>query len=200
MPITVTNQQNQVAQSLGIQTPAEQQRTPQTNLGQDDFLRLLTEQLQNQDPLNPQSDTDFIASMSSFSSVEAMGDLSNNFELFMNDQADLNSATLEAMINLSAAMENNESMTAQLAGQAYIGKQVTLTDSNDQEITGVVDSIEIVERRNLDGTNDRFVGLVINDEIYPLSSVTAVSENNGVVSTVSSVLGTVANVASGGLL
>ncbi|HTI70342.1 MAG TPA: flagellar hook capping FlgD N-terminal domain-containing protein [Candidatus Limnocylindria bacterium] len=39
-------------------------------LGQDDFLKLLVSQMQSQDPLNPQKDTDFIAQMAQFSSLE----------------------------------------------------------------------------------------------------------------------------------
>ncbi len=45
-------------------------RIPQTTLGQDDFLKLLVAQLGAQDPLNPMKDTDFVAQMAQFSSLE----------------------------------------------------------------------------------------------------------------------------------
>lgn len=35
-------------------------RKPSSELGKDDFLKLLTVQLQNQDPMNPMEDMDFI--------------------------------------------------------------------------------------------------------------------------------------------
>ena len=42
------------------------------NLGQDAFLKLLVTQLQNQDPLNPMADTEFIAQLAQFASLEKL--------------------------------------------------------------------------------------------------------------------------------
>ncbi len=43
---------------------------PQQTLNQNDFLNLLVTQLANQDPMNPMSDTDFVAQMASFTSLQ----------------------------------------------------------------------------------------------------------------------------------
>lgn len=45
-------------------------------LGKDEFLKLLLCQLQNQDPLNPQDDTSFIAQLAQFSALEQMTNMS----------------------------------------------------------------------------------------------------------------------------
>lgn len=48
-------------------------------LGQDQFLQLLVSQLQNQDPLNPVSDKDFIAQLATLSQLQGIQDLNTNF-------------------------------------------------------------------------------------------------------------------------
>ena len=56
-------------------------------LGEADFLQLLTTQLQNQDPLQPMSDTSFIAQMATFSQLSAQNTLNTNFQDYSQAQA-----------------------------------------------------------------------------------------------------------------
>ena len=64
-----------------------------TNMGKEDFLKLLTTQLQNQDPLSPADPKDFVAQLSQFSSLEqlinlntTMGNFSTTFQGLQNSQ------------------------------------------------------------------------------------------------------------------
>ena len=52
------------------------------NLGKDAFLNLLVTQLQYQDPLEPASDTEYIAQMAQFSTLEQLQNLNNGFSSF----------------------------------------------------------------------------------------------------------------------
>ncbi len=49
-------------------------------LGKDEFLKILIVQLQNQDPLRPMEDKDFIAQMAQFSTLEQMQNMAKDFE------------------------------------------------------------------------------------------------------------------------
>ncbi|WP_233129730.1 MULTISPECIES: flagellar hook assembly protein FlgD [Salimicrobium] len=53
-------------------------------LGKDDFLKILMSQLQNQSPLDPMKDKDFIAQMAQFTQLEQMTNMSNTFEKYFN--------------------------------------------------------------------------------------------------------------------
>ena len=52
---------------------------PSSNLNESDFLNLLVSQLENQDPLDPESSTDFASQMAQFSSLNEMQDLNTGF-------------------------------------------------------------------------------------------------------------------------
>ena len=51
-----------------------------TELGQDTFLKLLVTQLQHQDPLDPMDDTEFIAQLAQFSSLEKLTEMAASLE------------------------------------------------------------------------------------------------------------------------
>jgi flagellar basal-body rod modification protein FlgD len=60
-----------------------ERKTGNQILGKDDFLKILLAQLENQDPLNPMEDKDFIAQMATFSSLEQMINISSMIEQWM---------------------------------------------------------------------------------------------------------------------
>ncbi|AEH48582.1 flagellar hook assembly protein FlgD [Parageobacillus thermoglucosidasius] len=63
-----------------------ERKTGNQILGKDDFLKILLVQLQNQDPLNPMEDKEFIAQMANFSTLEQMINISSMFERLMQTQ------------------------------------------------------------------------------------------------------------------
>ncbi|MBP3560992.1 MAG: flagellar hook assembly protein FlgD [Treponema sp.] len=89
-------------------------RKVNNQLGKDDFLKLLITQLSNQDPTNPMENTEFIAQMAQFSSLEQMTNMNESF------------GRMASMINSSQAATT-------------IGKTVEI-DAGDTTTRGVVEA------------------------------------------------------------
>jgi flagellar basal-body rod modification protein FlgD len=90
-------------------------RIPQKNLGQDDFLKLITVQLAKQDPMKPMEDTAFIAQMANFSALEAQNTLAKEMGYLRAD-------------------------TQMQAASNMLGREVTVTTKGG-DITGIVESV-----------------------------------------------------------
>jgi flagellar basal-body rod modification protein FlgD len=71
--------QRTIEQIIEEQSKKKQNTRNTGELGKDDFLKLLITQVQHQDPLNPASDTDFIAQIAQFSALEQMQNLNTSF-------------------------------------------------------------------------------------------------------------------------
>ncbi len=93
-------------------------RMPTQVLGQKDFLKLLVAQLAAQDPMNPKKDTDFIAQMAQFSSLEQAKGMQTSLAT-MSSQQDL------------------------LQANSLLGREVSLQISKDINVTGVVSAVNI---------------------------------------------------------
>ncbi|GEM03431.1 hypothetical protein HMI01_04190 [Halolactibacillus miurensis] len=61
-------------------------REPSSDLGKEEFLQLLMAQIRNQDPLDPMDDKEFIAQMTTFSSLEQMMNMNNSIQQLVHNQ------------------------------------------------------------------------------------------------------------------
>ena len=120
-----------------------QQAERSTSLGQADFLRLMTEQLKNQDPLKPLDNTEFLGQLAQFSTVQgidnmqaAMGSMANVME---SDQT-LRAASLVGREALVAAN------AVELAAGASVHGEVVATSAGSIQIE-IVDSAGAIVRR-----------------------------------------------------
>lgn len=60
--------------------------TTSSDLGKDEFMRILMAQLQNQDPMNPMEDKEFISQMATFSSLEQMTQMNTAISSLVQNQ------------------------------------------------------------------------------------------------------------------
>ncbi|MGG6313545.1 flagellar hook capping FlgD N-terminal domain-containing protein [Paenibacillus macerans] len=62
------------------QSNVQKASTKSNELGKDDFLKLMMTQMQNQDPLSPMDNTQFVAQMAQFTSVEQLVNISEQLK------------------------------------------------------------------------------------------------------------------------
>ncbi len=112
------------AQAQPTQTTTSNSATdPSQELGANQFLQLLTTELQNQDPLNPVDDTQSVAQLAQFSALQATQELNTSFQNFQSNFGVMQASSL-------------------------IGKSVTVvttsgTGGNSSNVSGTVDSIAV---------------------------------------------------------
>ena len=85
------------------------------NLGKDDFMKILIAQLTHQDPTEPMKDTEFIAQMAQFSTLEQMTNMTQDF------------GKLAGILSSSQAL-------------SVLGKSVELVDG-ERVIQGIVEEV-----------------------------------------------------------
>lgn len=76
---------NTLLNSLSMNTRQQEKAAAagsENELGQSAFLELMIAQLENQDPLDPQENSAFVAQLAQFSSVEGIDKLNNSFDSF----------------------------------------------------------------------------------------------------------------------
>ena len=91
--------------------------TPNNTLNQQDFLKLLATQFQQQDPMQPMDDSSFLAQMAQFTSLQQVNTLTDQVTQLRADQQ-------------------------KVAAAAYFGRTVTMDNGNGGTVSGVVTSVD----------------------------------------------------------
>lgn len=100
---TVDNNQslNAILDKLGVRKPEETKRADGSSLGQEDFLKLMTTQLQNQDPFAPMENAEFIAQMAQFSTVTGITEMGQTLKGLSSQLSEFRIATATNMLGNS---------------------------------------------------------------------------------------------------
>jgi len=98
--IDSSNSLTTILDKLGIQKPAEKAGASD-KLGQADFLKLMTTQLQNQDPFAPMENAEFIAQMAQFSTVTGITEISESLKGMSGQLSEFRIATAANMLGHS---------------------------------------------------------------------------------------------------
>lgn len=85
-----------------------------SNLGKDEFLKLLVTQMQHQDPLNPMDNAEFTAQLAQFSSLEQLFQVNSNLSGLADSQTPAGMASVAGFIDREVlAMGDGTEVTAE---------------------------------------------------------------------------------------
>jgi len=119
------NDINNISNSLASITGGgnQQQNSTQTgDLGATDFLELLVTQMQNQNPLEPQANGEFLSQLAQFGTVEGANNLNSSFS------------------SLSSALQSNQALQASsLVGRDVLVASSTANLSSGGSVKGAID-------------------------------------------------------------
>lgn len=125
-------------------------------LGKDDFLRILMTQLQNQDPLNPLQDKDFIAQMATFSSLEQMTNMSKSIENLVNVEQQNNLINYNSFVGKEISwtkLIENEDPSIPASVQQGSGQVSSIQFKNNQ-VTFILEDGTTLEPANISQVNE----------------------------------------------
>jgi flagellar basal-body rod modification protein FlgD len=105
---------------FGLTTAAEQV------LDRDDFLKLLVEQLKNQDPLEPQDNSDYVAELAQFSNLEQTQGINDRLDLLAIQSRGQSNAQATSLVGQTATVAGS---TVTLSGNGT-GTTVNFTASD----------------------------------------------------------------------
>jgi flagellar basal-body rod modification protein FlgD len=78
-----------------------------SGLGQNAFLQLLVTQLQHQDPLQPQDDTQFLAQLAQFTSLEQLTNINTSLQQLVTLAGGTSSTSSNSTSNSSSSDQNS---------------------------------------------------------------------------------------------
>ena len=94
-------------EKLGLTQQSDAQKAKSDKLGQSDFLKLMTTQLQNQDPFAPMDNGDFIAQMAQFSTVTGIQEMNSSIGKLVEEFDQARIATASNLLGHSVLVPGN---------------------------------------------------------------------------------------------
>jgi flagellar basal-body rod modification protein FlgD len=122
------------------------------SLGKDDFLKLLVAQLKNQDPLAPQDNSQFVAQLAQFSSLEAAMGTNTRLDTITGQNQGLANTQVVALVGKTATVKGSLVTSAGSGVAVPVG--FTLSAASDTTNVSIQDSAGKVIRTIPIGPHD----------------------------------------------
>lgn len=164
------------------QETEKSKKSKDNSLGKEAFLQLLVTQMKYQDPLNPADDTDFIAQLAQFSSLEQLQNLNQSFS----DTGAMNMVGKTATVSWEDSSGKERTVTGvvdyvtRTANKMKVSIGGSLYDAED--VTSIYDETYVISKKrptveaqnalyHLNAPEDVVISLTLGEDEYEATGV-----------------------------
>jgi len=115
------NSNNPLLDQLGIQKKKEASTTDPNGLAQQDFLKLMVAQIQNQSPLKPQENGEFLGQMAQFSTVQGLQDMQKTLDTLSSSIVSNQALQASSMVGRFVRVPGDEGFLPEGEGDRFFG-------------------------------------------------------------------------------
>ncbi len=112
-------------------------QTTGNQLGKDQFLQLLVAQMNNQNPLDPQTNSEFVAQLAQFSTVEGIDNLNTSFESMLSSTQSSQALQASSLVGRKVIVTTDSAVVD--TSETFKGS-VAMTGSTDNLYVNIYDS------------------------------------------------------------
>lgn len=180
---------NDVISASGVKSTSQTGVASATNsstggqtLGKDAFLQLLVTQMQHQNPLDPQDNSEFVAQLAQFSSLEGITSLNESVTAISGNYKSSQALQASSLVGRSVIAQTNKAVvdtTKSMSGsvvvpQAISSATVTITDKDGSAVRTIELGAQSAGNAAFvwDGKNDD--GEVVSPDTYTFKATTKV--------------------------
>jgi len=133
MAVDSVSNQSSVLDQYAIKDTGTQDKT----LGKDQFLQLLVAQMNNQNPLDPQTNSEFVAQLAQFTQVESLDNLNTSVESILSSTQSSQALQASSLVGRKVILSTD---TAMVDTKETFKGSIALTSGTDNLFVNVLDS------------------------------------------------------------
>ncbi len=184
---------NPLIDQLGIQQKQQDEAKKRNSLGQEEFLKLMVAQLQNQSPMKPQENGEFLGQMAQFSTVAGLQDMQKTLDKLSSSLVSNQALQASSMVGRFVRVPGDTGVLPEGEGERFFGAVDLDRSAANVKVEILTEAGEVVKTIGLgnqpegvadfawDGVNDR--GEAVPPGMYKVRATGIIDNKNSSLAT-----------------
>jgi len=148
---------NPLIDQLGIQKKQAAEAKKSGSLGQEDFLKLMLAQMQNQDPMKPSDNGEFLGQMAQFSTVDGLQNMQKSLDTLTNSLVSNQALEASSMVGRFVRVPSETNYLPEGEGERFFGAIELENSTPNLKVEIVSGAGEVIKTI---GLNEQSAGMV----------------------------------------